>query len=786
MSERAAIESPAVLVLGAGGSGRTHRLRELADESAVWLTGTPLRPLGRSAVEAALAVAAGNEVPTLVVDDAQWADEEALDVLTTAVPSMRMIVSMRPWPVSDQTRAFADVMGAQGSVERLDRLDDAGVAGVVSGVSGRASSTDLITAMLEATGGSAGLVGDAVATGFEGDFEQLPDQTTAAVMARIERSGPEAVAALELASLDLDGHRDIGVYTAVLDNPDEAEAAVRSSGALSADGVCVPIVRAAIRHALPSQRRRKRHDQLAVLLADIDAGAAAEHLLSGTRSMPDHSERLVRAANAVAVVDADRCLELLERAAEFGPLDAELTIAEATAAFWAGRHDVLGRMNPPTDAKRSHRVRLANLGFGIDVRDLRWASAAERDVDAALTSFAAICVGERRAPVEDEVVSTATRMRAGLDAVVDGQSGEGLERLVMVVDDADRSTWTEPLGITPHAVGSLAAIWIGDLPAATSLMERAESLRSGGEGEARTHSLLAAYAGLLSGRSSDALAVVEAGDEQRWPQRDRLLVAAIDAALARRSGDTQRLRDAWARAEFALLRPASSWLFFDPVVELLTAGARLGDERRVAPVAAALAQQLAAMPATGAGPTAGHWLSLQLGLARRDDAAVQAAASAMIESPNTDPRSLARIIACTTWAALGRGEIDETAAMAAMDALVPVGDGWEASRLLGQTALDHADPQAARRLLEAARSLANDPADEKGNDGLVALGLSEREAEVAVLVTEGNTHREVGSTLFISPKTVEHHVAKIRQKLGVSTRAEMMAIVRQATSGDNN
>lgn len=778
MSERAG-----VLVLGAGGSGRTHRLRELADDAAVWLSGTPLRPLDRTAVEAAIAAAQANDDAALAVDDVQWASDDAIDALIDAVSSVRIIASMRPWPVSPSSRVFADVLGGQGSVERLDRLDDAGVAGVVSGVTGRASSTDLITAMLNTTGGSAGFVADAVATGFEGDLTQLPDQTTAAVMARIERSGPEAVAALELASLDLDGQRDVGVYTALLDAPDDAEAAVRASGALAVDGVCVPLVRAAIRHALPSQRRRQRHDQLAILLADIDAGAAAEHLLSGTRSMPDHSERLVRAVNAVAVVDADRCMEILERAAEFGPLDADLTVAEATAAFWAGRHDVLGRMNPPSDAKSSHRKRLAALGFGIDVRDLRWASAAGREVDASLTSFAAICVGERREPAADEVVSAASRLRDGLDAVSVGRSGEGLEQLVMVVDDADRSAWNLPLGITPHTVGSLVAIWVGDLPAALSLMERAEALRSGGEGEVRTHRLLAAYAGLLSGRSSDALAVVEAGDEQTWPQRDRLLVAAIDAAIARRSGDTQRLRDAWARAEFALLRPASSWLFFDAVVELLTAGARLGDERRVGPVAAALAEQLISMPDSGAGPIAAHWLELQLGLARRDDAAVQAAAGALASASTTDPRSSARIVAGATWAAIGRGEIDEAAAMTAMEALVPVGDGWEASRILGQTALDHSDPQAARRLLEAARSLANDPADEKGNDGLVALGLSEREAEVAVLVTEGNTHREVGSTLFISPKTVEHHVAKIRQKLGVSTRAEMMAIVRQATSG---
>lgn len=776
-------DNAGVLVLGVGGSGRTHRLRELADGDAVWLSVTVLRPLDRSAVEAALEAARATESPMVVVDDAQWATDDALHALIDAVGPVRVIASMRPWPASAGTRAFADVLGTQGSVERLDRLDDSGVASVVSGVTGRASSTDLITAMLEVSGGSAGLVADALATGFEGDLEQLADQTTAAVIARIERSGPDAVAALELASLDRRGDRDIGVYTAVLDDPDGAEAAVRSSGALSSAGVCVSLVRAAIRHSLPSQRRRQRHDQLAVLLADTDAASAAEHLLSGTRSMPDHAERLVRAANAVAVGDADRCLDILERAAEFGPLDAELTIVEATAAFWAGRHDVLSRMVPPTDAKRSHRERLARLGFGIDVRDLRWGSAAGRDVEPAFSAFAAICIGERRAPLETAQTSAAARMHLGLDAVVEGRSGDGLEQLVMIVDDADRSTWSEPLGVTPHAVAALTALWIGDLPAATSMLERAEALRSGGQGEARTHRLLSAYAGLLAGRSSAALVIVEAGDEQTWPQRDRLLVAAIDAAIARRSGDTQRLRDAWARAEFALLRPASSWLLFDPVVELLTAGARLGDERRVAPVATALSEQLLAMPATGAGPTAGHWLELQLGLARRDDAVVQAAAMAMAGVGTTDQRSLARIVAGSTWAALGRGEIHEPAAMAAMDALIPVGDGWEASRILGQTALDHADPQAARRLLEAARSLANDPADGTGNDGLVALGLSEREAEVAVLVTEGNTHREVGSTLFISPKTVEHHVAKIRQKLGVSTRAEMMAIVRQATSG---
>lgn len=64
-------------------------------------------------------------------------------------------------------------------------------------------------------------------------------------------------------------------------------------------------------------------------------------------------------------------------------------------------------------------------------------------------------------------------------------------------------------------------------------------------------------------------------------------------------------------------------------------------------------------------------------------------------------------------------------------------------------------------------------------DRLVAAGLSEREAEVSRLVVEGHTYKEIGAQLYISPKTVEHHVAKIRQRLGAESRAELLAIVRE-------
>ncbi len=50
-------------------------------------------------------------------------------------------------------------------------------------------------------------------------------------------------------------------------------------------------------------------------------------------------------------------------------------------------------------------------------------------------------------------------------------------------------------------------------------------------------------------------------------------------------------------------------------------------------------------------------------------------------------------------------------------------------------------------------------------------GLSPREAEVLVLVAQGLTNAEVGNQLFISPRTVGHHLQSIYGKLGVSSRA---------------
>ena len=53
--------------------------------------------------------------------------------------------------------------------------------------------------------------------------------------------------------------------------------------------------------------------------------------------------------------------------------------------------------------------------------------------------------------------------------------------------------------------------------------------------------------------------------------------------------------------------------------------------------------------------------------------------------------------------------------------------------------------------------------------------LSPRELEVLRLIALGHTNAEIGGTLFLSVRTVESHRAHIQQKLGRTTRAELVA-----------
>jgi DNA-binding CsgD family transcriptional regulator len=65
------------------------------------------------------------------------------------------------------------------------------------------------------------------------------------------------------------------------------------------------------------------------------------------------------------------------------------------------------------------------------------------------------------------------------------------------------------------------------------------------------------------------------------------------------------------------------------------------------------------------------------------------------------------------------------------------------------------------------------------------FGLTPAEQRVAELAASGMTNRDVAAALFISPKTVEHNLARAYRKLGIHSRAELGQRISQPNLGES-
>ena len=59
---------------------------------------------------------------------------------------------------------------------------------------------------------------------------------------------------------------------------------------------------------------------------------------------------------------------------------------------------------------------------------------------------------------------------------------------------------------------------------------------------------------------------------------------------------------------------------------------------------------------------------------------------------------------------------------------------------------------------------------------LRSLGVTSREMDVLLLLVGGLSNREIGARLFLSPRTVETHVASLQRRTRARSRADLVAL----------
>lgn len=62
-----------------------------------------------------------------------------------------------------------------------------------------------------------------------------------------------------------------------------------------------------------------------------------------------------------------------------------------------------------------------------------------------------------------------------------------------------------------------------------------------------------------------------------------------------------------------------------------------------------------------------------------------------------------------------------------------------------------------------------------------SFGISKREYEIIVLVSDGHSYAKIGELLFISPNTVRNHVSNAYRKLGIENKIQLYKILHTTT-----
>ncbi|MBW3579913.1 MAG: LuxR C-terminal-related transcriptional regulator [Actinobacteria bacterium] len=746
----------------------------------------------------------------LLVDDAQWLDPCSLRLIAGAAERQAAVVlAARPSARADLA-GLVGFLGDEGRMVTLAPLGVDEVAHLTEEVTGRRPDAALVTSLLARSAGIPGWVVRLLADGHD------PDRATATppldpagplvAQVRTELEQLPHAARRVVVALGVIGVAGDGLLAEVVDLPPLQVAAATDQASAAGlvrpgSGELVGVVAEALAVIVPPPERHHLQTRLAEAAEGGSAAAKAAvvaRLIADGATGAATARLLVAAAEEVAELDPEVASSWLVRAVELGADPASLALRRAELLAEQGDLGTALRLAAPIAAAEGRRcpAALVVTAAALVGRGL-WARAAERYaalVDSGAPGHALLAVpllvaggrleqahevdeAARAAlpqplPLPDEVLA---RCAEGMLASIHCP-GEALDALLEAVELAEADPPSLLLPDSPHALAALVASASGDLVVARQLARRAVEAAVGGAALATRHRLLEAWMAMRAGGWAAAQEVL--GDVAPSSRRDQLVSVALDAALARRTGDVGRLTAAWDRAQAMLLGWHPELGLLEPVGELAVAAARLGQWERMAAVARELGALLDRLGRPPLWDLLLRWYGLQAAIAADDGpAAVRRAEDiARIEPASRRLASLGGV--ARVWAASLEGRTDSGALRWAASELQALNLAWEGSRLLGAGAIRTTDPTETRALLEQARGLR----DELGTTAPGALAdvsaLSEREAQVAEGVADGLTYKEIGERLYISPKTVEHHVARIRQKLGASTRAEMLAALR--------
>lgn len=437
----------------------------------------------------------------------------------------------------------------------------------------------------------------------------------------------------------------------------------------------------------------------------------------------------------------------------------------------------------------------------------------------------------------------ATLMAAGMLASVESTYTAALSELARAAAILEPAGETALLPDTPAALTAIVAMQCGELSVADSTLRRAIATKLGGRPAHTRHLLLHGWLAMTRGKFDLARRALDrSGSGSALEPRDELLAAALTVGLARRSDDPTATRAGLRRARTALVRHPVDLYTLAPLGELAVAASEHGEWDWLAPhldEAETLLDQLGNPPLW---TTALLWHRLQAAVVTADLSAAEQHVKTLSETATNNPNAAALAGAGRCWLSIAQGVIDAEFVQDTAQRLHRVGLAADGARLAGQAAAATTDRRIMTTLLACARSLSGgagtlhdspgyddhrserptDAHDEEsgttigrkpaastsGTSGPISgksgrtpaaehpispksahvdnvhtggAALSERELEVGGLILAGLTYKNIGERLFISAKTVEHHVARMRQRLGVSSRTELFAELRALT-----